>query len=407
MSDRIQEGVFFRAGETPPVFCAVALLRAPAQAQTREIRRAIAFAYRQLQALKQGSIPELPGLVLPAGRLSVLMGFGYRLFERADLAPLRPGTLRRFRAPQPGGGGTVLAGAGLPYANSVTDNPGDADVVFHLSGETALAVERAVVELWASLREAHAHGAAALSLTAAYAGHTRDDRRSWIGFFDGTSNLRSDQRLQVIAIKPKATPGPDTWAEHGTYLTFMRLRVDLPTWRGLSTVQQEILVGRTKGTGCPIVGIGPEGPLAAEGCPVAGTGSVEEPGNELFREAPVPSVAEVDLRRSHIHRANHHRQNVGDPDSRRIYRQGNEFFDGVDAAGNPVVGLNFVSFQDDPGRVAQMLTQPGWLGDTNFGGDPAAQAPALTRLLTAQAAGFFVVPPVDASAEFPGAGIFP
>jgi hypothetical protein len=70
------------------------------------------------------------------------------------------------------------------------------------------------------------------------------------------------------------------------------------------------------------------------------------------------------------------------------------------AEGRPQVGLNFVSFQDHPVRVTFMLKQPGWLGNTNFGGNPDL------KFLEVEAAGIFLVPPRDDELRFPGAMLF-
>ena len=33
------------------------------------------------------------------------------------------------------------------------------------------------------------------------------------------------------------------------------------------------------------------------------------------------------------------------------------------------IGLNFLSFQNDPSRFLFILTDPNWLGNSSFGGD--------------------------------------
>ncbi len=70
------------------------------------------------------------------------------------------------------------------------------------------------------------------------------------------------------------------------------------------------------------------------------------------------------------------------------------------------MGLNFVSFQDHPRRVTFMLKQPGWLGNTNFGGNPTLLPPNFEKFLEVEAAGAFLVPPQDDKLRFPGAMLF-
>jgi deferrochelatase/peroxidase EfeB len=90
--------------------------------------------------------------------------------------------------------------------------------------------------------------------------------------------------------------------------------------------------------------------------------------------------------------------------SRRIFRQTFEFLEPLPGnASKPLrTGLNFVSFQNDPGRLFFILTDPNWMGNVSFGGNP--NIPGMDRLLSILAAGMFFVPRV--ASPFPGANIF-
>ena len=405
MSDRIQQGVFFRPGEQPPRHFAIVFLRVQAGAGTDKVKDVLlrlVFLYRELQA---GHVPDLAPRTVPAGDLVFLIGYGPRMFSVQGVTKAIPEPLGTGRFPAAVAGAPILLGAGIRYAPNLTDNPADADIVVQFHASTPLAVTRAVVETWKVLFDVErATGTTALRISQSYSGFSREDGRSWIDFHDGLSNLRSSERLKAIEIKRRALPHPDQWTEEGTYMVFLRLPLNLRTWRSAPRAAQEVIVGREKLGGCPLTGLDPSGgPIVAEGCPVNGTGEVFEPGNEDFREAQRP---EGPLTMSHIHRANHKRENVVDPESRRIFRQGYEFFQGADAAGDMSVGLNFVSFQDHPARTTFMLKQPGWLGRTNFGGDPNNQPPGFNELLRVDAAGVFVVPPRDNHPDFPGAELF-
>jgi deferrochelatase/peroxidase EfeB len=110
----------------------------------------------------------------------------------------------------------------------------------------------------------------------------------------------------------------------------------------------------------------------------------------------------------HVHLANSEPNlPVENPDSRRIFRQGYQYFEPHPQDGFRV-GLNFVSFQNTPTRLIGALTDPKWLGRTNFGGTNAVERntvdPPVT-LLTVYAAGMFIVPPWAARERFPGAGV--
>ncbi|MEY2516531.1 MAG: deferrochelatase/peroxidase EfeB, partial [bacterium] len=264
---------------------------------------------------------------------------------------------------------------------------------------TKLAVDRVVVETWKALADAAdvETGSAALQLTTFYLGNQRTDHRSWIDFHDGLSNLRSEERADVITIAPGSD---EDWAVGGTYLAFLRLAVDLPAWRRAGRRDQELAVGRDKLTGCPLTEVAGDELRTDPGCPVAGTQIWQDPNDASFAEPP--GTDDPLVRASHVQRANHHQRPSSDPGSRRIFRQGYEFLEWSPAAPGFSAGLNFVSFQDTPERLLRMLTAGGWLGGTNFGGDEQ-RLPELARLLTVYAAGVYFVAPVVEGEAFPGA----
>jgi deferrochelatase/peroxidase EfeB len=269
--------------------------------------------------------------------------------------------------------------------------------------DTQIAVNRAVVETWKLLHDItdDETGAAPLSLSGFYGGFQRDDRRSWIDFHDGISNLKSRDRHGVISIKPSPLP-EERWTEGGTYLTFVRVAVDLVVWRKLTKQQQEILVGRDKLTGCPLISAGSGS--VVHGCPAAGTSEITEIENRPFIEPP--NVADPVIAMSHIQRANHHIDPANDPASLRVFRQGFEFLEPLDKYPGFRAGLNFISFQDTPLRLFRMLRTEGWLGRINFGGDPANQPTGMENFLTVRAAAIFLAPPVVDGEEFPGSSIW-
>jgi deferrochelatase/peroxidase EfeB len=133
------------------------------------------------------------------------------------------------------------------------------------------------------------------------------------------------------------------------------------------------------------------------------TGSGPDDPNEPFREPP--DAADV-LRQSHVQRANHHVRPASDRNSLRVFRQGYEFLEPLARAPGFRAGLNFVSFQDTPERLLRALTQDGWLGGTNFSGDPDNQPPGMDQLLSVRAGGVFLVPPVTDEERFPGSSVF-
>ena len=127
-----------------------------------------------------------------------------------------------------------------------------------------------------------------------------------------------------------------------------------------------------------------------------------EPGNEGFRE-PAASAVQTVLD-SHVQRANHHIGPIDRDVSARFYRQGYEFLEPPQPGRALLAGLNFVSFQDTLQRLFFVLTTPGWLGSTNFGGSSTDHF--ADTLLSVYAAGVFFCPPVVAGERYPGQSIF-
>lgn len=162
---------------------------------------------------------------------------------------------------------------------------------------------------------------------------------------------------------------------------------------------QSIVVGREKLSGCPLSAVDSNGaPQSVLGCPSMPGGEVG--GDDKYRETPINP--DSGIAQSHVQRVNHHRGPVEDPNSLRVFRQGFEFLEAWDRSPGFRAGLNFVSFQDTPERLYRILTQPGWLGNVNFGG-----ADSSLNLLKVLAAGVYFVPRGSDYSRFPGDSIFP
>lgn len=396
MDDRFQEGLFHAPGKRPLACFTILFLRVAKGARASEVGESIRTLWSRYQSLKAGSFPDLEPETVPTGGLTVLIGYGMRAFQLpgARQEPFELGKHAQFLPPAPSGGGLLFPATDLRYDSDVLVNRATEDIAVQFIADTQLAVNRAVVETWKFL---HDQGEkSVLALAGFYSGFSREDGRSWIDFHDGLSNMKSSERASAMSIKtvpPDRTQ--DAWTEGGTYMTFIRLTVDLAAWRSLDLNQQELLVGRAKHSGCPFYAIDNDG----RGKPVPGCDA--NPTHENFHEPPSVANGTV-LSLSHVQRANHHRSNASRDDSLRIYRQGYEFLEPTEAAPGFRAGLNFVSFQDTPRRVLRILSQPGWLGSTNFGGEDGSHA----GLLRVRAAGIFLVPPVKPNEAFPGESIF-
>ena len=195
-----------------------------------------------------------------------------------------------------------------------------------------------------------------------FSGFQRDDFRSLLDFHDGVSNMKAgDQRFGAVSIKDKNVED-EKWTVNGTYLAFLRLTVDLTVWRSIPRIKQELIVGRDKLSGCPIVDIdSDDNPIIANGCPIQGTKEVTETGNEQFRDISVGQIRNNQLKNTHIFRANLKRGNPHSSDSLRIFRQGYEFLEPSEAQPSFRWGLNFIQLFKIPLNVCSeyLLIQIG------------------------------------------------
>lgn len=402
--DKLQEGIYHAHGQRPGANLASLFIRVKQGRTAADVFRDLSEMWSILVDLRSGIVRSLPDVTVPPAGLTVLIGYGYNIFDIPGVLKTRPAALGdafRFLTPNAAGGGNFLPGSGLSYANDISSNLATEDIVLQFIADTQLAVNRPIVEIQTFLRSLPDP---AFEIASVYHGFNREDGRSWIGFHDGVSNIPSRHRWKVMEIK---TPG---WTKSGTYKTFIRLGVNLEAWEQLSLLRQNIVVGRDKITGCPFTGIDTTGnPTAANGCPVNGSNDIFDPANSNFLEPTAPSVGDSTIIQSHVQRANNaHSTDWSSRSSLRVYRQGYEFLETPSSPSRIEVGLNFISFQDHPERIFRVLTQDGWLGGTNFGGEINDQNPdvGLRNLLTVRAAGNFLIPPVEENGEIPGKTIF-
>jgi Dyp-type peroxidase family len=408
---RLQEGIFHSDRVCPRAHFGVIFLRASHGVSGAQVRETLGALWQMWSGLKRGESPELPGVKLPQENLAVTLGYGPRAFCLDGMVCGTPGELAPsflFRSPMPAGGGLVLPGSGLRYAPDVRVNLATEDFAVQFFADSPLAIERAIVESWALL---HGHvdestGVAPLQITSHFTGHTREDGRSWLGFHDGISNLQpGEERLRAIVIKP-TNRAEDAWTVGGSYFAFFRFAIDIESWRALDRKTQELIVGRDKLSGAAITSLDAAGnPVTASGCPMHAAREVL-PSTATAADEP-PDVSEEVLRQSHAQRANHHRRDIENRDSLRIFRQSFEALESIDTPPRFRAALNFTCYQDTPERLVRLLTQPGWMGRTNFGGDPDAPHPGMAALVTTRAAGIYLVPPCADGEAFPGSVAFP
>lgn len=413
--DHLQDGIYFRHREQPDPCYALLLLNVRRGTTLQQAGEALATVWTMLRDLRGGIVRDLhqrrasdPANVddltkVPGGCLTCLLGFGTRLFglneAPAFVSPdrLQGGWLEELQPLKRNGNRVPFQS--LPWHPAAAPDAGEADLAIQLIARTELAVNRAAVEVWKIIHD----DALPLDIVTVYRGFNRDDRRSWIDFHDGVSNMKTAERRAALEV-------PDiSWVQGGTYMAFLRLAIDLVQWRGLSREHQELLVGRDKLTGCLLERVDHDGaggfiPRSVQGCPLAGrplhANACAEPPGRMNLSQPGTRILEA----SHIRRSNFNRGAADDDKNNRIFRQGYEFLESFEH-GQPRLGLNFVSFQRRLSRLTHILNDPFWMGDANFGGlEHGRGVLASVPLFSVLAGGYYAVP--SKGRPFPGAQLF-
>jgi Dyp-type peroxidase family len=420
MDGILQGGIYYGPQKAVPKSFGVMLLRARKGFGASAVGETVSKLWAMCKNLEKGILNDLPGNIRHySGDLSVLIGYGPSTFLIKDIKRKRPADFSGewvFQSPDKRGGGSIVDGSGIMYADNVVENHASLDhVLIQFVGESQLSTNRAIVETCKALNnQENGKKIPALFVSRFYTGFNQPDQRNWLGFHDGVSNMKSSERLFAIAINRSSLIPGDSWTINGTYLAFLRIAINLESWKKIDRRNQELLIGREKASGCPLIGVDRYGhPVRDPRCPVKGTLEVIEKGNESFREHPpfgkqmnLPEgISDKVITQSHIGRTSRiYGLQPWQLESSRIFRQSFEFLDPSDSHPRYVAGLNFVSFQNTPRRLYNILTS--WLGKANFGGDPINPLPGMRNFLTVHTAGMFFVPPIKKNEEFPGASIF-
>jgi deferrochelatase/peroxidase EfeB len=373
--------------------------------------------WQMFKQLKKGRVANLGQCTVPNRGLSILICYGSEVFKIPGLTKAIPKDFAGTQFLPPIKGKPILDGCGINYSEQSCQNVGVSEhiAVQFISG-TQLGSYRAIVETWQYLNDkAKAH---CLQLTKFFTGFQRDDGRSWLGFHDEVSNMKDEkERREAIAIDriSNQLKPDDFWTEGGTYMGFLRTEIDLEGWDRIGRKDQELIIGRDKRTGSPIIGVDEigdtiieEGYDGVDPAEFYDTKYHEHP--DYLKTSKVSNTKGIDIEKSrnvliqsHIGRTRHI-SNIPskDPTSRRIFRQGFDFVEPISDEKMPFrLGLNFVSFQNDPRRLIFILTDPRWMGKSNFGG---AHDILNDKVLSVLSAGMFFVPARET--PFPGYSIF-
>jgi Dyp-type peroxidase family len=417
MMGNIQDGIYYDKplGNS---FCLL-FLKISKSVHSSDLAKDLSELWKVYDGLKIGKLNDLDINTNHHnhGNLSVLIGYSPKIFDGIvlGLKKKKPNDLiqeKGFRGPIISPGEAIAFGSGINFSRDIIKNHAlENHIIIQFIADYEMFTNRAIVETWKYIKKRQNP---ILNISNFYTGFKRSDQRGWLGFHEGVSNIPKKDREDVIAIKQKSVSNQDKWLENGSYMAFIRFIIDLEKWESLRLHEQEIIIGRKKTTGCPLIGFDKNGnPIGDPDCPIPGTNEVIEDGNEKFREHKPADEKNISspgmyksLSTSHIykvHKSDNH--NPEDFRSFRIFRQGFEFLESYEKHPGFRVGLNFVSFQNKPQNVMKILTLPQWLGrsvNTNVYG----KVNGLESFISARAAGIFLIPPFIKNESFPGSVMF-
>jgi deferrochelatase/peroxidase EfeB len=296
-----------------------------------------------------------------AGRLTVTIGLGPDVFERAGedrlgLGSRRPSGLRQI-PPLPADELDAAISGGDLCVQACSDDP---QVAFHAVRDLARIGRGAVVMRWSQL------GFGRTSTTT----RAQATPRNLMGFKDGTNNIRAEDKgdmRRFVWLGARDRPG---WMRGGTYMVTRRIRMLLEVWDRSSLRDQEQTIGRRKYSGAPLgeqdefdrVELGEED---AAGRPAI-------PMDAHIRLAAPAENADL-----------------------RILRRGYSFTDGVvEELGELDAGLFFICFQRDPLRQFAAIQRQ--LGSSD----------ALNEYIRHTSSAVFAIPPGANPGGFVGEGLF-
>jgi Dyp-type peroxidase family len=422
LANKLQEGIFYDKMREFKSYgnysYAILFLKILKGFKAEHVVNALKKIWQMYELLKKGQIPDLDRCSVPAGGLSVLIGYGPQVFKIPGIAKRIPKDFAWMQFLPTVIDNPILDGCGINYSHETCQTVSAPEhIAIQFISRTQLGSYRAVVETWRHINNL-TNDDQCLQFTRFFTGFQRDDGRSWLGFHDEVSNMKDKkERKETIAIDRTSNQlkPDDFWTEGGTYMGFLRTEIDLEAWDRIGRIGQEMIIGRDKKTGTPIIGVDEEGkPIIVEGYDGADPAKFydttfhEHP--DYLKPSKFNNTKRIDIEKSrnvliqsHIGRTRHI-SNISskDPTSHRIYRQGFEFIEPVYNEKKPFrLGLNFISFQNDPRRLFFILTDPRWMGKSNFGGPNDLFN---NKILSVLFSGMFFVPPTQK--PFPGYSLF-
>ena len=199
----------------------------------------------------------------------------------------------------------------------------------------------------------------------------QDTPRNMFGFKDGTANIRAEDTetlAEHVWVGEGDNPPAAQWMTGGTYLVARRIRMDIEPWDRAHLLEQETIVGRTKG----------------EGAPLGKEHEFDEPDFNITSYGS-PLIAKT----AHVRLA-HPTQNNG----AQLLRRGYNFTDGSDGFGHLDAGLFFIAFNRDSFKQFVPIQHQ------------LSRKDAMTEYLIPNGSALFAVPPGLKDGEWWGQRLF-
>lgn len=418
MANFIQDGIYFDGKKEIGKSLCLLFLKISHRTNSLELAKELSDLWKMYVLLKIGKTKkmDIDKKYLYHGNLSVLIGYEPKIFNGivSGIKKTKPNDLiyeKGFRGPSIQRGESIVNGSSFLFSKNIIKNHAvDDHIIIQFIADDEMFTNRALVETWKFIKERQN---SILKISKYYTGFKQISGRGWLGFHDGISNINRSDRYHAIAIND-SVPNQDKWLINGTYMTFVRFIIDLEKWEMLNIREQEMIIGRKKTTGCPIIGFDNVGnPISDTKCPANGSEVIDKNNeNEIFRES-FPKIMKFNnslynknqLSNSHIHRSrNTSNYPLADYRSLRIFRQGFDFIESTTTYPGFRVGLNFISFQNTSNKIMKLLTSPQWLGKSVISYNKNSLS--LDKFVSATAAGLYLIPPTDNNEKFPGSVIF-
>jgi Dyp-type peroxidase family len=410
----LQEGIYYKEGQRPGSSFCIIFMDTQGNLDAKSIGNELSQLWEAYTKLKTdiANNESYKTQVGDSNILSILIGYGSKIFSIPRILKQRPVDFgEKYFFNDVGPVSSILEESNLHYREGLTENPASSScVVVQFISENETITKLCWTKTWEFLKSyLKDHNNEGLYIRKFYTGFNRPDSRAWLGFYDGISNIQSSEREAVISINQTNLVPNDLWTLSGTYLAFIRMNIDIEKWNNTEEKIQERIVGRDKDTGCPIIGVRDGENILVPGCPIYGTDSVTQYGNQIFRSVSSKYGQIYDpqiklLEHSHMNRMIDGFTKLDSKgEQSRIFRQGYDFLDPSDNYPYYSAGLNFISFQNNLEKVHNLLK----FGFTSTqGSDKDKLDFELTEFLTVESAGLFLVPPYSSENKFPGSILF-